>query len=197
MIYQWEKLKNCRNKSIAAYNRELSPDRFMFLDGIPLTTEQVNKKPIFEQEITQARTIKYDCIPNNCGSPLVNQKIVDLLLRLAPDDVQFFDAEVRCKDGILTGYKLLNATHTIVGIDHEKSIYTMMKESPTAILGFKYLTYKPGCMGNIKIARDREYLSNFLVAEEIKQAFEKEKITGIWFATPEEWYSLVSDYRTR
>src|SRR3990167_10596481 len=140
MIYLWEKFQHCPTKLIAVYNKELSTDRFLFLDGIKLATEQVNKKLIFELEITQAQIVKYDCIPNNCASPLVNQKIVDILLSLAPNEVQFFDAEVRCKDGILTGYKLLNATCKIIGIDHEKSICKMMK-TVDAIRGFKYLTY--------------------------------------------------------
>ena len=190
MIYLWEKFQHCPTKLIAVYNKELSTDRFLFLDGIKLATEQVNKKLLFELEVTQAQIAKYDCIPNNCASPLVNQKIVDILLRLAPNEVQFFDAEVRCKDGVLTGYKLLNATCKIIGIDHEKSVYTKMK-TVDAILGFKYLTYKPGCMGTHKLARDEEYLGNFLVTEEIKQAFEKEKIKGIWFARPEEWYGRL------
>ncbi len=188
MICLWEMPEYCPNRLIAVYNRDLSPDRFLFLDGIKLMPEQVNKKLIFELNVTQTTiTSKFDCIPNNSASPLVNQKIVDLLLKLAPEEVQFFDAEVRCKDGILDGYKLLNTTRTIVGIDHEKSIYSLI-ESTDAILGFNYLTYKPGCMGSLKLARDKEYLSNLLVTEEIKQAFEKEKIKGIWFATPEEWY---------
>src|SRR3990167_1053226 len=191
MIYLWEKPKNCMHKLIAGYNREISPDRFLFRKGIKLSAEQVNTKPIFELNITQAEIIKYDCIPNNSESPLVNQKIVDILLRLVPDEVQFFDAEVRCKDGVLTGYKLLNATCKIIGIDREKSIYSMIDSD--AILGFKYLTYKPGCMGNIKLARDKDYKGNFLVSEEIKQAFEKENIKGIWFARPEEWYCLAKD----
>ena len=63
-----------------------------------------------------------------------------------------------------------------------------MKEAPDAIRGFKYLTYKPGCMGKHKLARDEEYLGNLLVTEEIKQAFEKEKIKGVWFVRSEDYY---------
>ncbi len=192
MIYLWEKHRGCSNRIIAAYNRELSPDRFLFLDGVRLVSGIINRTIIFEQKATQAEILKYDCMPNNSGSPLLNERIVDILLDLAPDEVQLFDTEVRCKDGILTGYKLLNATCTIVGIDHEKSIYTMMQQAPEAILGFTYLTYKPGCMGNHKLARDKEYLSNFLVTEGVKKAFEQEKIKGVWFARPEEWYKLAS-----
>ncbi|WP_131777829.1 imm11 family protein [Legionella fairfieldensis] len=190
MIYLWQKPKNCTNKLIAEYDREHSPDRFLFLDGVRLANEKVDKKIVFIHEMLQAKISGYDCIPNNSSSPLVNQKIVDLLLELAPADVQFFDTEVHCKDGILTNYKLLNVTSTIVGIDHEKSIYTKMAQAD-AIAGFRYLTYRPGCMGNHKIARDEEYKSHLLVSEEIKQVFEKEKIKGIWFIKAEDLYASL------
>ncbi|WP_028389331.1 imm11 family protein [Legionella fairfieldensis] len=188
MIYLWEMPENCTNKLIAEYDREHSPDRFLFLDGVRLANKKVDKKIIFVHEMLQAKIGSYDCIPNNSASPLVNQKIVDLLLELAPADVQFFDTEVHCKNGILTNYKLLNVTSTIVGIDHEKSIYTKMSQVD-AIAGFRYLTYRPGCMGHHKIARDEEYPGNLLVTEEIKQVFEKEKIKGMRFARPEDFYA--------
>lgn len=148
----------------------------------------LSRTPIFHVDVTSTMIQKkYDCIPNNSGSPLVNQKVIKVLLQVAPNDVQFFDADVRCKDEILTNYKLLNITRKITGIDHEKSIYTKMK-TVDAILGFKYLTYKPGCMGNYKLARDEEYLGNILLTEEIKKAFEHEQIKGQCFVTPEEYY---------
>lgn len=46
-------------------------------------------------------------------------------------------------------------------------------------------------MGNHKLARDEEYFGNELVIEKIKQAFEKEKIPGVWFISPEKWSRLV------
>ena len=148
-----------------------------------------SRNPIFSVQVPKAMIQqKFDCIPNISGSPLVNQKIIDILLKLAPEEVQFFDAEVKCKDGILTDYKLLNATSKIIGIDHDKSIYTMIEGAPDAILGFKYLTYKPECMRNHHLARDEEYLGNLLVTNEIKLAFEQEKIKGIGFTKPEDYY---------
>jgi hypothetical protein len=123
---------------------------------------------------------RFDCLPNNYSSPLINQKIVDILAELAPNDVQFFDTEVRCQGEILPDYKILNIASVIKGIDHRKSI-------PNSI-GFNYLTYIPGCMGKHKITRDDEYIGNILVTEEIKQAFEKAKIKGVRFVRPEEYY---------
>lgn len=131
---------------------------------------------------------KYDSIPNNSTAPLVNQKIMDLLLELAPEDVQFLDAKIQCKDAVLTDYKLLNVTHKIIGIDRDKSIYSTFENSDD-IRRIKYLTYKSGCMKNHKLARDADYLGHLLVTEEIKLAFEREQIKGPNFIKPEDYYS--------
>jgi len=146
--------------------------------------------PILRLKATTTEIQKqYDSIPNDADAPLVNQKIVDLLMKIAPNEVQFFDAEVHCKDGILTDYKLLNVTRNFIGIDREKSICKMMfPDAPDEIRGFKFLTYKPGCMGSLKLARDEEYSPNLLVTEQLKQAFEKEKIKGCRFVRPEDFY---------
>lgn len=166
----------------------------MQLENISASIKQpvFQRNPIFSLSAPKAMIKQqFDCIPNISGSPLVNQKIVDILLKVIPNEVQFFDAEVRCKDGILTNYKLLNSTCKIIGIDHVNSIYSLIDSTKT-ILGFKYLTYKAGCMGNYKLARDGEYLSNLLVTDEIKHFFEKEKVTGVRFARPEEYYRQLT-----
>ena len=87
----------------------------------------------------------------------------------------------------VTDYKALNITHLIKGIDHQKSEYTKMLQAD-AILGFKSLTYIPGCMGKHKLARDEEYKSHLLVTEEIKQAFSEANIAGVRLVRPEDYY---------
>ena len=183
------KLKNFLSISNVDQNtppKALSDEQLQVINAVVGERFQFHRVPILKLERALKCEIqtKYDCIDNNGTSPLVNEKVMELLLSLAPDDVQFFDAEIRCKDGILNNYKLVNITHTIQGIDHEKSV-------PGA-LGFKYLTYKPGCMGKHKLARDEEYLGNILVTEGIKQAFEKEKITGVGLVRPEDYYRPIT-----
>jgi len=189
MIYMWE-IPECPNKHIAAYNEAISTDRFIFMQGKPVTKEEITKPLIFELKITQAEIMKYDAIPNNSSSPLVNQKIVNILQELAPEDVQFFDAEIRCKDGDLKDYKLLNIARSIEGIDHEKSIYRRDKFAGLITI-IKYLTYLPNCMKNYKLGRDKELIGNILVTEEIKQAFENAKIKRLRIVRPEEYYSAM------
>jgi hypothetical protein len=189
LLYFWES-SDCPDEHTAVYVDEISMDRFLFRKGVFIKKEQINKPIIFDLTVSKAEIAAYDDMPNNSASPLVNQKMMDLLLAIAPNDVQFFDAEVHCHDGVLTNYKLLNITRTVVGIDREQSIYTK-SESLGAIRTVRRLVYNPGCMKNHLIARDAEYLGNILVTEEIKQVFEKAKINGAQIFTPEDYYRNV------
>jgi len=168
------------------YIRGLSPDRFLFLNGTHVPRETINQTIIFEHEMNKDKISHYDCIPNNSDSPLVNQRVIDLLFKYAPNDVEFFDTEIHCKDGILTHYKLLNVTSKVKGIDHELSVYKILPDTDV-MYGIERLVYKPGTMNQHVVARDEEFLMNILVTEDIKQAFEKEKIKGAFFILPEDY----------
>jgi hypothetical protein len=181
MIYLWECPEKFLNRDVGEYDRDASPDRFLLRRGHQLNADEFSPIPIVDFEVPQKRLLKFDCLPNNSSAPLVNTRTKSILERLAPNEVQFFLAKLRCSDGELEGYYFLNATHTIVGIDHEKSIYTKMKM-------FRYLTYKPGCMGEYQLARDKEFLGHLLVSQKIKSVFEQERITGVWLVRPEDYY---------
>ncbi|HCU05305.1 MAG TPA: hypothetical protein DIC51_03225 [Coxiellaceae bacterium] len=189
MVFLWEIIQeNFSQKLLGKYDEDASPDRFLLRKGRRLLPDEFDKPAIVVFEGSKKTMSKYDCLPNTSSIPLVNYRIRKILEDLAPDDVQFLDAKVICTDGELDGYQLLNATHTIVGIDFEKSKY---KKIPMPRNGFiyswKYLTYKPGCMGVHHIARDQEYIGNLLVSETVKRVFDKEHITA-GLIRPEEFY---------
>ena len=180
MIYLWEwPQEGYLEKLLGKYDEDVSPDRFLLRKGRRLKADEFDKPAIITFRSTKKNMSEYDCLPNSSLIPLVNQRIRKVLEDLAPDDVQFLDAKVMCIDGELEGYQLVNAMHTIVGIDHEKSVYTKMKLA-NRIRGFSYLTYKPSCMGTHHIARDQEYLGNLLVSAEVK------RIAGL--VRPEDFY---------
>lgn len=187
MIYSWKIPEKFLNRDLGEYGRDCSPDRFLLFSGRKLTSNEFDLMPTVYFEVSKKRVLKFDCLPNNAQIPLVNNRIKTILENLAPDDVQFFPAKLVCCDGELKGYYYINITHMIVGIDHEKSIYTKMKMADV-ISGFHYLTYKEGCMGVHQLARDQEYEGNLLVSEKIKSVFDKEHITGVWLVRPEDFY---------
>ena len=97
------------------------------------------------------------------------------------------DADLLCSDGTLSNtYFYMNVLNAITGIDHEKSVYTTM-HGLDKILSFKYLVYKESALNDFHIARDSEYHPHVLVNEEIKAAFDKEKITSVDLIRPEEF----------
>lgn len=106
--------------------------------------------------------LSFDCLRNNTGVPLVNQKVRTLIENFAPNEVQFIDTEIFCTDGILTNtYFFMNILNSIKGIDREKSIYTTMDDSDD-ILFFKYSVYKKNVLNSYNIARDIEYSTNII-----------------------------------
>lgn len=182
MIYLWNDPENVPNKAIGEYDKISSPDRFLLKASRKLNLKEFSPMPEVHFEIPQIKAIKYDCLSSNAMVPLINERVQDILEDLAPNEVQFFPAKVICSDGELQGYSFLNITVEIEGIDHDKTIYDQSG------FGFKYLTYKPGCLGKHPLARDKEYRGNLLVSQKLKNIFDKENVTGVWFVTPEEWY---------
>ncbi|MDR3442411.1 MAG: hypothetical protein P4L65_05280 [Legionella sp.] len=186
MIYLWEHSEHYAYQYKALYNAERPAECFSFKKDRTLTYQEAL---LFNLDLPQSEiTTKYDCIPNTSGLPLVNQKVMDLLLELTPDEVQFFDTKIQCSDEVLTHYKLLNATHSFAKTSRAHSLASIIHDDPDAFLGFRYLTYQPECMGNLKLARSDEYRTNLLVTADIKHAFEAHKIKGARFIEPTHYY---------
>jgi hypothetical protein len=189
MIYIWTIPTNYKNKAIGEYDRKVSPESHLLMQGRILLSEEFKEPAEVNFEISKDAILKFDCLPNNAPAPLVNERIKNVLELHAPNDVQFVKAKLNCKDGVLDGYYYLNLTQTIVGIDHEKSFCIKLKVGDLEFInGFNYLFYLKDCMGKHKLARDKEFKPHLLVDESIKNIFDKEKITGVRFARPEEYY---------
>lgn len=191
MIYLIEDPLDFKWKQEAKYNHDLSFDRFVFRKGNFVPRVQINKPIIFDMKITMQDALKFDQLINDSSCLLVNQKIIDILMKLVPEEVQFFDTEIRCKDGVLANYKLVNIAQTIEGIDHEKSIYNWIGDEADGIISLKRLVLKRESMNGYKIARLQEARGHILANEEIKQAFEAARVTGLRFVTPEDYYAAT------
>lgn len=190
MIYLIKNPIDYKFKQEAKYDYDASVDRFLFHEGKYVTKSQIDKPIIFNMKLSVKEASAFDNIINTSSCLLANQKIIDILKKEAPDEVQFFDAEIKCKDGIITNYKLVNITQEVEGVDHEKSHYNKMIHAD-AISGFMRLKLVKNCIKNYKISRLKEYSSHILVTEEIKQAFEAARVTGLRFVTPEDYYSDI------
>ncbi len=192
-LYLWTDPSNYPEKCIGAYQYNASDEWLMFGRGRPISAEDVNFMPTVIFEVPKEKIQKYDGLPCSGTGFLVNQKIRDLLVSLAPNDVQFFPAKVICTDGELTGYFFLNITCVVDSIDHEASVYTLL-DLPFGVKimnTIKRLVFKKDCMQGHKIARDKEKHSQAFVSQEIFDAFQKEKISGVRLVLPQEYYGEI------
>lgn len=203
-MYLWLIPNDYPDSCYGRYDHHNSPDYLSFRKGIKLEAENflvtsyetpVNQSPMIRCEAEMAQVRKYDCLESSASAPLVNERVQNLLLAVAPDEVQFIPARVICSDGELEGYSILNITKTIHAIDYENSEYHYIPiEGFVPMLSFDMTVYKPGCLGDLHFARDIEESGYILVNDSIKQLFEEEKVTGVNLITPEQFYKNLNDY---
>ena len=142
-------------------------------------------------KLTTKAALSFDNIINDSSCLVVNEKIVDILMKVAPEEVQFFDTEIRCNDGVITNYKLINVTQTVPGINHEQSIYNWVGDKSDGIISLKRLVLKKNCMNGYKVARLEEFTGHALASEDLKQVFEAAGVTGLKFVIPEDYYTDI------
>ena len=99
---------------VAEYDRQVSPDRFLFLQGVSVHDSRV---PLFRSGGTLAELAKWASLPNQAMVPLVSPRLRDLIDSVAPGDAQFVPAHVEAKDGSAFDFSLLNVLHQVSATD--------------------------------------------------------------------------------
>ncbi len=117
--------------------------------------------------------------------PVVTAKLASTLAELAPDDVQFYPAEVDTRP---EPYFLVNVARQVKCIDDETSeevLYWTPEDDRPDKLGQYRAVYgmriDPSKVGDFKIFRPRGYPRALLVAEDVKEALERTGATGLEF----------------
>ncbi|MBA4695878.1 MAG: hypothetical protein H2069_00635 [Legionella sp.] len=188
MTYIWFLSDRYPQKMIGIYDDKASPNRYLFAQGL-LIKENPGKVVIRLPKITKDQVSKFNNIENSAGLPLVDKKIREILDDLAEFDVQYFDAIVECKDGIIEDYSIVNATNAVMAVDHTRAQYSYFSDS-TDIRRFQHLAFQPHCLGNHLLARNKEFRSHLLVSRLLVEAFKKNKITGIHCITTDEYNAI-------
>ena len=194
MIYLIENPIGYKLKQKAYYDHDASNNMFLFSDGRYIKQSEINKPLIFKTKLLAKDVLAFDHVINDSECLLINEQTVTLLKKIAPEEVQFFGTEIRCKDSVLTNYKLVNVTQNIEGINYEKSVYKWNGDPSDKIILLKRLVLKQNCMNGYKIARLAEFSGHILATEEVKQAFESARVTGLRFVLPEDYYAEIYPY---
>jgi hypothetical protein len=187
-VYKWGTI-NYPENLIGTYQEDISPDRFLFYKGRSLSKDEISCVPTIIFETEKKLVEAYDTLLTTTGSPVISGQFADLLLKVASDDIQLFDVRILCADGELEGYKIINITRRIKGIDHERSVYYTDEVGGVRYIShIKRLFFKESCMGKYKIAREEESMGQVLVNQEIYDLVQNKQITGIRLIEPDDYY---------
>ncbi len=175
MLWLWAIPNTYPNKRIGTIVKNSGTDRFEFLKGT-----------IMDDSIVESPRINFKCdekylldvLPSNGGLLIVSEKVLQILKKLCPEDIQEFKANVFAKEKFIDGYFLLNITNTVDVFDSEKCEFSKYMGAITAI---KKIAYKTDSLSEHDIARNAEFKSHVLVSDRLKDIFEKEKIKGVEF----------------
>ncbi|MCY1018720.1 imm11 family protein [Pyxidicoccus sp. MSG2] len=117
--------------------------------------------------------------------PVVSARVASILTRLAPNDVQLIPVEV---DGQRDEHFVLNATQVVRCIDDnasEEVHYWLPEDGRPEKVGTYRAVYgmriDPAKVGDANIFRPWGWLVTLIVSEDIKEAMEREGITGTRF----------------
>lgn len=179
----WWTPENYPERLIGTYERDRSPDRFRFLEGVPLPS--MIGVPVFSFAATKRALSRFDALENTAQLPLVNKRIVETVSLLCPDDVQVFDARIDTSDGELPGFSVLNITHALSCLDRRGSAFTLIPGTDR-IMAFSRLRFRDDCLGDHHLARHAEFRSHVLVSTTLMDALEALGVKGLWLATWEE-----------
>jgi hypothetical protein len=205
--YFWCIPENFPNSLILNYRwRERKTNRFIFGFGQRLPWDSGNPNLSFTLQDPKdydlvlhatrppEKWLQYGCLPNNAGSPIVNDRVLALLSVHCSNDFQAFPVVIKNENPRLPDfenhdYHLLNITHCVEAIDREKSI---IKYYPNGkIDDLKVLFLKENCLGEHHLARVKDYTPKIVVSSELLKLFKKEKVKGVRFMTDEEWFNAL------
>lgn len=131
--------------------------------------------------------------------PFGNQKVIDILTDICPNDFEVFPIELETKTGISNKYFLINITNQIKGaLDRSVCRYdvTFGKKDgdKDSLTSFKTMVLNPNCMGSAKLGRLYEDGNCMMVHQDVMAAFHKNKIEGMSYLSLED--RINSRYRS-
>ncbi len=186
MVYLWKIPGEYPEKLIGEYDRESSPDRFIFKKGEMLSTDLA--KPVISYDASVQELNELDDLANNAMVPVIGGRLAAVLADLASEDIQLIDVVIKAKDGKLEDRKILNIVSKVVGIDKEQSKFTLVPGTEQ-IMSFRSLKYNDDCLKRHHLARDAEYSSNLIVSQSLAERLMEMKLKGVGLYLPEniEW----------
>ena len=183
MTYLWRVSDDCPQSLIGEYQREESPDRFLFKKGE--TVPETVGLPVIKFNASIEKLCEFDCLASSVMVPLINARFAAILQEVVPSDIQLVKAHLIGMDGDTEEFVLMNVTSKVNGIDRDQSEFKYVPGTQQ-IMSFRKLNYLEGCLGRHGLARDVEYLSHLLVSDSVAGRLISEGLVGIEVVKPTE-----------
>lgn len=151
------------------YDEETSPDYFHLRSTAYGSPSEQN--PVVRYSALQVRLRQFDVLPNTIGIPLVSPRVLEVLMRFCPNDLQGVKASINTRDGIVDGFSFLKVLTEVHAIDMEKSAYVLIRGTSHP-RKFNRLVLKRDALGDHHFARDPNYGSYVFVSDEVKTLFD-------------------------
>ena len=183
MVYLLESTEDYPQDCIAEYDKEISPNRFIFTDGAFI--DKLESPIIFKLDKPKDIILDIDYICNQASVPLVSPQMAYILETNFKNDIQLLNTIINAKDAIIESYKLVNIVHRVKAINHELSDYEFVPNTKE-IMYFNKLVYHEDCLNGYDMARDEEYDVNLIISQNTKNILEKSKLFGFGIFNPED-----------
>lgn len=180
-VFDLDDAENVPQKSFAVYEENKT-------DIIDYNIKYIRKSdfseyPIFYFSVKNPteKILKWDFLPNNSGSPLVNRKGLNFINELCPSEFEYFDTIIEAPDGIITDYKIINILVSVKIADEKKTIY---KDLGDFICGYRKLVAKDNPLEGHNMVRDildESPSAGIYVSPYFKSEYKKRKLKGASF----------------
>ena len=159
-----------------------------YKDEVKRTLDWYEKRhPLsYVSEFSKEELEELDTFELSLMIPFGNQKVVDILNTVCPNDVEAFPIEIHTPTGILNNFYLLNITNKIQNaLDKPNCKYSLAsfkkegeEDSISGSGSFTRILFNKGCMNGLGMGRLYEDLGRVMLDKAVVDAFVKEKIYG-------------------
>lgn len=156
-----------------------------FASGSPINEAETKTKLFFKQKSYR----KPDYLGGILSFPVVSSRFKNLLVNYDSNNLEFHTVDLICKktDEIDSSYSFMNILNNVPCFDWEASEYEVSPLAPTVILGVNKLVVNSAATQGRPIFRMKEIRSIILVNLKLRQAIERESLTGIRFMNLDEY----------
>lgn len=184
-IFDLDDAENVPQKSYAVYNEDKTGIVDYKIKDIKKS--DFSEYPIFYFTVKNPieKILKWDFLPNNSYSPLVNKKGLDFISELCPNEFEYYDTVIEAVDGIITDYKIINILVSVKIADEEKTIY---KDLSGCVCGYIKLVAKDNPLEGHNMVRDildDSTSYGVYVSPYFKSEYQKRKLKGADFGDAE------------